>query len=510
MAKEFGDFQTPPELVSIILKYLSNMGKTWKRVLEPTCGQGNFISGLLSGEMKLSEVHAVEIQADYVEKVHRLAEKYSLTHFVVTKASIFDLNFCTDLHWHEQGPLLIVGNPPWVTNSALGVLESLNLPVKTNLKGLSGIEALTGSSNFDIAEYIWLKLITELAPQKPTIALLCKTLVARNVLEFAYRNNLPVNNAKIVKINSKKWFGAAVDACLFYLEVDSGEPQYTADVSNDFNQSQSQVTIGIVNGCLVADVEAYKGFADIQGTSNITWRQGIKHDAAKVMELAQKAEELYNQLGNRVVVEAEYLYPLIKSSDVLHRTINNTRRFVVVPQSRLGEDTQKLKYKAPHLWNYLTANSNMFEKRKSSIYNRQPPFAIFGIGDYSFSPYKVVVSGLYKTPEFQAVGPKHGRPVMLDDTCYFTACSSAERAALISSLLNHPKCLNFIASLAFSDAKRPITKKLLQQIDIKALLNKVDPNSLIQKFASELERLGILQANFELLEKEVVEFLDDD
>src|SRR5438105_329350 len=93
--------------------------------------------------------------------------------------------------WHPTGPLLVVGNPPWVTNAELGTLGSNNLPHKKNLKGLRGIEARTGGSNFDIAEYIWLKLIQELASEQPTIALLCKASVARNVLQFAFDTKLP-------------------------------------------------------------------------------------------------------------------------------------------------------------------------------------------------------------------------------------------------------------------------------------------------------------------------------
>src|SRR5207302_7770979 len=114
------------------------------------------------------------------------------TRIIIKEANIFDLNFHTDLEWSETGPLLVVGNPPWVTNSELGTLGSDNLPQKTNIKGLRGIEARTGGSNFDIAEYIWLKLIRELASERPRIALLCKTSVARNVLQFAFDTNLPI------------------------------------------------------------------------------------------------------------------------------------------------------------------------------------------------------------------------------------------------------------------------------------------------------------------------------
>jgi hypothetical protein len=48
--------------------------------------------------------------------------------------------------------ILVIGNPPWVTNATLGTLGSTNVPTKTNFQGYSGFDAKTGKSNFDIAE----------------------------------------------------------------------------------------------------------------------------------------------------------------------------------------------------------------------------------------------------------------------------------------------------------------------------------------------------------------------
>jgi hypothetical protein len=190
-----------------------------------------------------------------------------------------------------------------------------------------------------------------------------------------------------------------------------------------------------------------------------------------------------------VNIEEEYVYPLLKSSDVGGKEKVRPKRVVIVPQKRIGEDTALLAQKAPALWKYLTDHSDVFAKRKSSIYEKQPPFSIFGIGDYSFSRYKVAISGMYKQIRFRAVGPVDDKPVMFDDTCYFIACTSAQQAAFITSLLNDPLSLSFIHSIVFWDAKRPITKKLLQRINLAALLNAVDRDSLLRRAESELKQL---------------------
>ncbi|GAC1623275.1 MAG: hypothetical protein NVS4B11_17910 [Ktedonobacteraceae bacterium] len=136
-----------------------------------------------------------------------------------------------------------------------------------------------------------------------------------------------------------------------------------------------------------------------------------------------------------------------------------------------------LQHHAPLLWNYLTQHIQFFERRKSSIYESQAPFTMFGIGDYSFAPYKVAISGLHKIPRFRVLEPINGRPVMLDDTCYFVPCYSLQEATLIASVLNDQTCLNYINSIVFLDAKRPITKKLLQRIHIPSLLERVETTS---------------------------------
>lgn len=490
LSKELGDFQTPPALVDGVLQCLGSIGKVWPRVLEPTCGSGNFITGLLNLAVPPREIQAIEIQETYFQRASKIAQQSLSTRVFVKQANLFNLKLRKDLKWSETGSLLVVGNPPWVTNSQLGTLGSQNLPLKTNLKALRGIEALTGHSNFDIAEYIWIKLIRELADEQPAIALLCKTSVARNVLQFAFDAALPITGAFIRMIDAKKWFGATVSACLFYVEVGAGARCYEAPVYRDLNATEPDYITGIAGGQVVADVKAYQRSAFADGVCSVTWRQGLKHDAASVMELTYNASGGFqNKLGEKVVVESEYIYPLIKSTDLYKNANVKPQRAVIVTQKRPGEDTRQLQQVAPQLWNYLTAQADIFERRKSSIYRGKPPFSMFGIGDYSFALYKVGISGLHKTPRFRAIAPVDGRPVMLDDTCYFIACDSPEQAAFLASLLNSPACLDFILSCSFSDAKRPVTKKLLGRINLKALLDRIDIQSLLSQANVEFERL---------------------
>ena len=162
------------------------------------------------------------------------------------------------------------------------------------------------------------------------------------------------------------------------------------------------------------------------------------------------------------------MFPLLKCSDLANGRIE-PERFVVVTQRRVGEDTSVIAKTAPRTWRYLHSHSELFDARKSSIYSSRVPFALFGIGDYSFAPWKVAVSGLHRTPRFALVGPVDGKPVLFDDTCYFLPFGDEHEARVVAEILNSEECKEFLASLTFTDSKRPITVELLQRLNIRAL-----------------------------------------
>src|SRR5262249_35602690 len=151
------------------------VGERWARVLEPTCGRGHFLAGLLALDPPPREVHGVELQGGHYLNALALAGRApAAVKAGVTGADLFALDLKLTPRRSEDGPLLVVGNPPWVTSAELGALGRGNAPPKRNVKGARGLDAKTGAANFDLAEAVWIKLLTELADERPTVALLCK------------------------------------------------------------------------------------------------------------------------------------------------------------------------------------------------------------------------------------------------------------------------------------------------------------------------------------------------
>lgn len=456
---EFGDFQTPLELALQCLRILAPVPNS--RILEPTCGLGSFLEASSLIE-PLTERVGIEINPIHAESASSWGH--------ITVGNVFDVDLGSDVLWNSSGPLYVVGNPPWVTSAELQRMGSGNLPQKSNFKGAKGLAALLGSSNFDVSEFVILKCLSELSGQPLRLGMLCKTQVARNVTEHASATGLPISSASIYRIDAMRWFGAAVDSCLFVVEADSTlEHDYTVSVYKDvFAPGSGRVNrFGMVDGRFVSDVDGYNAVRGADGTSRYVWRSGMKHDAARVFELMAVPEPAVD--GKPLDVESEYLYPLLKSTDIFRGKHSTLRRWVIVPQRTFGEDTQTLRVTAPKLWDYLESHSAVLDGRKSSIYRNRPRFSVFGHGDYTFSPYKVAISGLHKEAVFRVVSPIEGRPVVLDDTCYFVPFDDPAEAFVFAAKLNSPEAQALIASLVFWDSKRPITKKLLSRIDVDCL-----------------------------------------
>lgn len=487
---EFGDFQTPLSLAKEVCLLLRELGCNPVSVLEPTCGEGNFITASLAVFENATSILGFDINPDYT---NILETKYEDNSKVKISQSDFFYADWEKVLGNLSDNLLIIGNPPWVTNSELASFDSNNLPEKVNFQNHSGLDAITGASNFDISEWMLIKMLEWVRTREATVAMLCKTAVARKVLLHEWKNNPNSRQARIFLINAMSDFGAAVDACLLVYNSNDRKLK-VCDVYSKLSTSSKIARFGYEKNQLIARVDFYEKWGHLQkrkGEDSFTWRSGIKHDCSKVMELTQLGSFYVNNLGEQVDIEETYLYPMMKSSDVAN--VNPPSRYMLVTQKFVGQETNAIKDTAPRTWNYLSEHLQYFDKRKSSIYKDKPPFSIFGVGDYSFSAWKVAVSGLYKKLNFIVVGPFDNKPVVLDDTCYFLACKNSDEAKTIATLLNSEPANEFFESLIFWDAKRPVTARILQKLSIMALARTVISDSNQMELFARPEQLRLLE-----------------
>jgi hypothetical protein len=433
--RQFGDFQTPVPLARAVCAKLKAI--TPRTIVEPTCGIGHFLKAAAETFPAADRI-GFELHGPYVEAARE-------TGAVIHHADFFAVDWEAEAAtWRE--PILVVGNPPWVTNAEQTRVSGQNLPPKHNTEGRVGIAALTGQSNFDLAQAMFERLLQVLEGRDAVIALLCKTSVARRLVG---RLGQPVG---LWRIDAVRHFGASVDAGLFVLRAGGSPGPCPVFDALDAERPSRRMSYG------VADVDAWERSKHLAGRVD-RWRSGVKHDAASVLQLTSAGEGWINGVGETVDVEKEVLFPLLKSSDLAHG--RSPTRCLLLPQRRLGEDTALLAHSAPKAWAYLCRHGSRLDARRSRIYKGRPRFSVFGVGPYCFEPYKVAISGMYRSLKFRVIGPHEGRPVLFDDTCYQLSFATESEALAAWGVLTSDAATDFFRSRVWWDAKRPITKALL-------------------------------------------------
>lgn len=471
--REFGDYQTPVDFAQRICEYLRQERNILPSVvIEPTCGIGNFLESSLS--FNANYYYGIEINPEYC---HYCRKRIPDKRVRIINSDFFAFN--TKKFTNNLSNILIIGNPPWVTNSTLSELNSDNLPVKYNFKELKGIEAITGTSNFDICEYIILQLINEFRDTNTVIAMLCKTSVARNVFKELKRNSINFKYCDLLEFNANKVFGINASACVLMIKL---SPKTSSpDLCNVYSFDDSKTvkySFGYIDRQFYSNIQS-KAY-NFDGKCCLEWRQGVKHDCSKIMELTLKDDKFINGKNETVEIEDNYVFPLVKSSMFKFPVINTFSKYVIVTQKKSREDTSYIERSAPETWSYLNNNIELFHNRKSIIYRGAPEFSMFGVGDYSYSQYKVGVSGFYKKPSFSVLYSIDQKPVMTDDTSYFICFDRYDMAYVAMLLLNSEPVQLFLMSVAFSDAKRPYTKKVLERISFKKMFSVIKITQLEQ------------------------------
>ena len=412
-------------------------------MIEPTCGRGAFVVAATK-QWPEACCRGFELNPAHVSAARE----------VLGSSASVEVGDFFSLDWPERlsgdGPTLILGNPPWVTRSTLGSLGMGALPRLERLGRVRGLEALTGKANFDVSEWMCLRLLLAMGPDTQ-LAMLLKRAVVHRLLPRLPELGL---DAALFDIDARVHFGAAVDAVLVHIWPGSGREQWATHPSLE---GLAEGSVGLWRGQLVPDVVGAKDTAHFAGEGP-RWRSGVKHDCAAVFEL-QRDGVRWTAGGRSVSLEDEVVFPLMKGGDVFHG--RPVTRGVVVTQRHPGEATDTLGQTAPKLWAWLLANRERLSARRSRIYDHAPEFAMFGIGPYSFAPYKVVISTMHKALRFRLVEPFEGKPVLFDDTCVFRGFETRAEAAEATEWLEGAQVQRFLAARIFLGRKRPVTAGLL-------------------------------------------------
>ena len=115
---ELGDFQTPFDLAREIVQLLKSMQVSPSIVVEPTCGLGNFLKASIATFGSDVKYYGFDINLDYVEKTKDSLATANGVECEIKCQNFFEQDWKTFFTTLPDN-ILVIGNPPWVTNSAL-------------------------------------------------------------------------------------------------------------------------------------------------------------------------------------------------------------------------------------------------------------------------------------------------------------------------------------------------------------------------------------------------------
>ena len=346
--REYGDFQTNSILTDSIVDYIKIKRIDFEFVLEPTCGKGNFIISALKKLPNIKKLVGVEIYQPYIWetkfKILSLflsSKKANIPEIDIIHANAFKFSYENLAKETKDYKTLVIGNPPWVTNSELSSIDSKNLPKKSNFKKHKGLEAITGKGNFDIGENISVNLIQAFQRHVGHFAFLVKNSVIKNVIYDQKENNFLISENEKLNIDAKKEFNVSVNASLF---VSKFREKACLNCSEyDFYTKQNITAFGWYLSKFVYSIDAYEKGYKIDGLSNIVWRSGIKHDCSKIMEFEQDNGHFTNGFKIEMQLEDNLVYGLLKSSDLKSKKTNTFRKLTIITQKKIGQDTKYIK-----------------------------------------------------------------------------------------------------------------------------------------------------------------------
>lgn len=114
---EFGDFQTPTGLAETVCRLLAQQGLQPRSLLEPTCGYGTLLFAGIQQFTTIEKALGTDINPDHLRQAEVTRDQLSATAQVtLNEADFFDNDWkrvIADL----PEPVLLLGNPPWVTNA---------------------------------------------------------------------------------------------------------------------------------------------------------------------------------------------------------------------------------------------------------------------------------------------------------------------------------------------------------------------------------------------------------
>ncbi|GAB7089880.1 hypothetical protein JCM18237_01510 [Halorubrum luteum] len=533
LRRQLGQYYTPRGVAELAVAELEVHDYGQETFLDPGCGSGVFLAACIEAKREaLRDARSPDALVDAITKtvygidLNPVAVKSAKLQYLLTLGPLLDASdvdavelpvFLADAleltgthRLRFGGDELdrtvdhLVGNPPWITwgNLSESVRDAWRNTYATELDLLPhrGAERRLGHANDDVSvPFVWVCMHRYLAEEGDASFVLKRDVMtgpAGKLLRSQRVNGRPVAVRQIHDLNGLRPFGgdAAVNAAVYTFDADS-EPAFPIAVDSWTNAGRTPdfSTIGAMRNTIAHETTGVIPVDEDDPSS--AWirkdarnralgeceqeiRHGVKDDAKSVYSIDRaQLEEL----------ERDHIYPYLRSKHVVKYGLFGYDLHLV-PIRKANEDNEsELRRACPRTYDYLESNRRTLEDRSSTWLKQGTFYNVFGVGEYTWSEYKVVWCRLGFKPHFAVVSSVEDadlgeKTVVPGDHLMFVSTDSEHEAHFLCGLLNsavYQAALRDIASGGKSSLSKAVVSRLsLPEYDGSAIATRLAERSM--------------------------------
>jgi len=415
----------------------------------------------------------------------------------------------------------VIGNPPWIKWDFLSkdYKDKLKLLYQHTYKLFShkGMLASMGYAHDDLSILFTYISMDKYLKTGGTLSFVLKQTLYKSVagnefrrFQITKRNEaIPVRITKVHDLLNLKPFGSGAETSIAVMKKNE-KTKYPVRYTTWTKKSRTGIselsTIDYVKS--VTERERFDAYPDpFSGDINDIWilmpmgvkppkisrilnyykpRHGVVNDLNSVFLLKINSKTKSGLLsitnlanfGRRKVrtltaeIKPDLVYPLIKPGNT-KRWKTEGYYYVLLPQKKEGENNESfLRVNFQKSYSYLSRFKKELLSRKSKWFKgkEKPFYSIFGIGEYTFKPYKVIWCCMSYKPDFSVVSKVDDeyigtKEVIPDNTIGNVSFDSKDEAHFVCSILNSDKA-RLLFSMRSSKSKWGISIDMVKKIPV--------------------------------------------
>lgn len=361
-----GIFFTQPGLVNEICSHFDF--SYIESVLDSAAGSGNFLIPLAEKYPNI-QFYGIEKNPEIYKSTRDIVDNYPNIHYFHGDCLLdsFAIPSCD----------LYLGNPPFANHSDLPseYRNQLQPLWYSHLHIPKDFSLLLGRSRADIAQLVFqVTLERYLKPEAQIGVVLPDSLLWGKAAAMGFQKTLGFAVEKLVEIPEAKAFEGTRRSSFYVIARKGGKTRYPIPLQDRDGREGS--------------VELRQGHWQLSFDRPHHWpenwlgyyraRQGINTLGANQLFFFHEKPE----------IEEELIYPLLGSSDI-KAWRSEPGRWCMLPykEGRILSP-QRLESDYPLSWRYLLSKKDKLQARKSRFAQKNW-YGLFGIGDYTFAPYRV-------------------------------------------------------------------------------------------------------------------------